>query len=424
MGGVAAGLAKSSGLDVTVVRICIGATVLTFGLGVPAYILMWVVLPEESPKRGRPIEPAPEQVARAIRVAIVVIAALSVLNQLADVSPFANPRADGLGLGGVLGLILLGIGVTVLFSRHRPDRTWRDPSSPPESVPTMAWRAPAPADDDYALDADEDPPTYVGPLRDAATYDPYVDDEDDAYDYGPPPRAVATVVSSGTGTSGGAALGWARVLGWFVLIWFTLASIAVTVAWLFGGISITRPAVLAVAAWLVFTAVTNTLLHAKFARAIVPTLALVLIPVAVGGATIRPLGTVGHRIVTSASVPDDETLSYRQSFGRLDLNLDGAKFDVPTTINARVGIGAVFVEVPDDAEVTVSARAGLGGYEVFGQTSDGARARDRIVSEGCEGGPKLTLNVRAGIGYIEVHRDSGRATADCVTPANVRQPAA
>src|SRR5687768_11272530 len=109
LGGVAAGLAKSSGLDVAVVRICIGATVLTFGLGVPAYILMWVVLPEESPKRGRVIEPAPEHVARAIRVSIVVVAALSVLNQFNGFSPFSNPSADGFGWGGLVGLILVGI---------------------------------------------------------------------------------------------------------------------------------------------------------------------------------------------------------------------------------------------------------------------------------------------------------------------------
>ena len=88
LAGVAAGLAKASGLDVTVVRICIGASMLG-GLGVIGYVLLWIVLPDESPVRGRVIEPAPENTARVIRISLVVAALLGVLNRVGD--PLALP---------------------------------------------------------------------------------------------------------------------------------------------------------------------------------------------------------------------------------------------------------------------------------------------------------------------------------------------
>src|SRR5207244_5708076 len=89
LGGVAAGLAQASGMDVTLVRLCIGAMVIA-GFGVPVYILMWIILPEESAKRGRVIQPAPESTARGIRIALVVLAALSLLKKVGGFLAFAH----------------------------------------------------------------------------------------------------------------------------------------------------------------------------------------------------------------------------------------------------------------------------------------------------------------------------------------------
>ena len=416
--GVAAGLAKSSGLDVTVVRLCIGATMIS-GLGIAAYILMWIVIPEESPKRGRVVEPAPDSTARIIRITLFTLAALSVVNKVGGFSPFTTPNSGGMGLDGLFGLILLGIGVFVLFSRHRPDRNWWEPTSPPSSATTPSRRPPAPADDDFTTAYAEAAATRPGRTATAEyyfdDYEEYADEEyadeevDDAFDAARP--RVAMVTAAGLQRSGGAALAWARVVGWLLLIWFTVAGLAMTALWFMGATSVRAPAILAGVSWLVWTAVTNTLLHAKFARAIIPSLALLLIPVAIGTASTRFVGGVGETVVDPAIVGQDK--SYRAAVGRLDLDFGDTKFlDRNTTINGRTGVGAIFVTVPDDAAVTVSARNGVGATSLFGAEAN-RRGRATRSYEGCEGGPNLKLILRTGAGYIEVVRSNGQAEARC-----------
>src|ERR1700742_4672693 len=77
--GVSAGLARSAGMDVTMVRLLIAASFFAGGLGLIAYGVLWIVLPDEQPSRGRVIEEAPENTARTIRVILVVAALLGVL---------------------------------------------------------------------------------------------------------------------------------------------------------------------------------------------------------------------------------------------------------------------------------------------------------------------------------------------------------
>ena len=319
--GVAAGLSRACGLDVAVVRICIGVAMLS-GIGFAAYILLWIVLPEESPRRGRTVEPAPENTARTIRMVIVGVGILSVLNKFGGLWPFANSHAGhGMGWDGLLGVVLLSAGVGVLFSRHRPDRNWWDqPSSPPATASSPTTMAdPAPAGDGvfepehYVVDPEdsaEDPPGYVGPFGDVmgTVHDAMTDAFDEvrttlaetrvgrrrSADRFEPTTPIATVTSNGLVRSGGAALGWARVIGWFLLIWWTLGSIAIYLAWHFDAVRINKPVLLSVASWLVFIAVINTLIHAKFARAVMPALLLLLIPIALGTALVRTEGPGGR----------------------------------------------------------------------------------------------------------------------------------
>lgn len=366
LGGVAAGLAQASGLDVTVVRICIGATMLS-GLGIAAYILMCIVVPEEKPKRGQVIEPAPENTARIIRFTLVALAVLSALNQIGGFWPFDNARGHGIGLDGVVGTLLLAIGVSILLSRHRPDRNW--------------WGEPA------------QPPASATPST------------------GP----IATVTSNGLTPSGGIALVWARVLGWLALIWCSLLAIGVTALSRFGAVSLDRPVVLIVAWVVVFFAVLNTLLYAKFARAIIPALALLLIPAGIAAASVRPVGTVGEQIEHPESLTP-RTHVYEHAAGALRLDFSDTAFDGDTKINARNGVGAIFVTVPNDAAVNVSTEVGTGSYKLFGRHRDfhvGSTETQRF--KGC-GGPKLTLTLRIGGGYIEVERANGAATCTEARP--------
>ena len=58
VGGVCAGLARHYGWDLTVVRLILVLTVLFAGTGVLAYIIAWVVIPEE-PFVYNPLVPTP-----------------------------------------------------------------------------------------------------------------------------------------------------------------------------------------------------------------------------------------------------------------------------------------------------------------------------------------------------------------------------
>jgi phage shock protein PspC (stress-responsive transcriptional regulator) len=434
LGGVAAGLAKACGLDVVLVRLCIAAMVLS-GFGVPAYILMWIILPEESPRRGRVIAPAPESTARIIRIALIALGVLSVFNKMGGFMSFANPHTSGVGFDGAIGLILLGIGIAILFTRHRPDRDlWQPAATETDTVTTAA-------------SADDDPPKFAGPFADAmgtvhgalsdafsevrttlAESKPrgstaaYADDDislDDDYldedvDIEREPTRVAVATADGdVRHAGGAALAWARVVGWLLLIWWSLSALGLVGLWVIGAVGVRSPVLLGVAGWLVFVAVLNTLLHAKFARAIVPSLALLLIPMGVAAATVRPVGDIGRHITEPQTIPQ-ATKNYRIGIGRLDLDYATTDFaNRNTTINARVGAGAIFVEVPNDVAVKVNARTGTGGYEIFGRESDGVSPRETINSNGCEGAKTLTLNLRTGAGYIQVHRANGHSNATC-----------
>ncbi|MEY2472601.1 MAG: hypothetical protein QOK28_1930 [Actinomycetota bacterium] len=441
LAGVAAGLARTSGLDVTVVRLCIVAMMLS-GFGVPAYILMWIILPEESPRRGRVIEPAPEQLARIFRIALIGLGVLSLFNKLGGFMNFANPHAHDVGAGGGFGLILLGVGIAILFTRHRPDRDLWQPAKP-ETVTG------APSDDDA-------PPKFAGPFADAMgtvhealsdaftevrttlseskprrptaaypdddyTADAYANDyPDDDYLYADdpepilhPPRVAMATVDGDIRPAGGAALAWARVVGWLLLIWWSLSAVALVGLWVIRSVSVSSPIVLGVAGWLVFIAVLNTLLHARFARAIIPSLALLLIPMGIAAATVRVDGRVGELVTRPQSITD-ATKNYRVALGRVDLDFATTDFkNANTTINARTGAGAIFVEVPDDVAVRVNARSDVGAHEIFGRQSDGVSPRESMSFKGCEGAKHLTLNLRTGAGYIQVHRDHPSRALTC-----------
>jgi phage shock protein PspC (stress-responsive transcriptional regulator) len=442
LAGVAAGLSQSSGLDVTVVRLCLAAMMLS-GFGIAAYIVMWIILPEESERRGRVLEPAPDQTAKIMRIAIVGLGVLAALNTFGGFLSFANPRAHHLGPDGGLGLVLLGVGIAVLFTRHRPERALWEASTTP-SRPTAMRSA---GDEDEAR-------TFTGPFADVvetvhdalsdtfsemrttvqeskarsdAMDRPVADDFDDDTDwndydsyyddasYDEPARATTPIVTvtGGTDRSGGTALALARIAGWLLLIWWVLGSLAIVGGWAIGIATVRSPIVLGVASWLVFIGVLRVLLHAKFARAIIPALALLAIPIVIAASTVRVNGTVGEAFFTPRTVANS-TLSYRQAVGRMTVNLSSTEFAKPTTtINSRLGVGEMIVIVPDNATVTVNTRTDLGGYELFGRESKEMSPRDNVTYPGCEGGPKLTLNLRTGVGETRVHRANGASAQTC-----------
>jgi hypothetical protein len=115
-------------------------------------------------------------------------------------------------------------------------------------------------------------------------------------------------------------------------------------------------------------------------------------------------GGVGDRS-EQPSTPAD-LAEYRLGVGGFHLDL--RQLQVPagtTTVEARVGVGELVVEIPDNVSVEVDARSGLGNVRVFGQEESGPGSRVRRNSrEGGSGYRRLVLDLRVGIGQVEVDR--------------------
>jgi len=110
LGGVCAGLGRYLGIDPTIVRIVAVALILS-GVGVIAYIVAWVVIPEAPP--GAPEMAAPHQDRRT--TAIVIGAALIAIGSLLVV----RQTMPWFAHGTFWPLIMLGTGVAILITARR-----------------------------------------------------------------------------------------------------------------------------------------------------------------------------------------------------------------------------------------------------------------------------------------------------------------
>jgi hypothetical protein len=113
-------------------------------------------------------------------------------------------------------------------------------------------------------------------------------------------------------------------------------------------------------------------------------------------------GGVGDR--TERPATPAELTGYELGAG--DFLLDLQQLQVPpgtTTVEARVGVGELVVEVPDGVTVRVMASSGLGEIQVLGEQDNGFANRvDTTVAAG--GDRRLELDLRVGIGQVRVER--------------------
>src|SRR3954453_23619487 len=109
LGGVAAGIARTYGLDVTLVRVLWIIAAIAW-IGIPAYVVAWIAIP---PDDGRADE-RPRDIGLLAGLALVGIGVLIAANRFVP---------DGLRVGGrfVAPLLLIGGGVAILVLR-RPGR--------------------------------------------------------------------------------------------------------------------------------------------------------------------------------------------------------------------------------------------------------------------------------------------------------------
>jgi hypothetical protein len=113
-------------------------------------------------------------------------------------------------------------------------------------------------------------------------------------------------------------------------------------------------------------------------------------------------GGVGER--SQQPIAPADLAEHELGVGRYRLDLRGLQIPPgTTTVEARVGIGELVVEVPGGVSVKVQARSGLGNVQVFGQEESGLGSRIDTSSE--QGGDRrLVLDLRVGLGEVVVDR--------------------
>ena len=113
-------------------------------------------------------------------------------------------------------------------------------------------------------------------------------------------------------------------------------------------------------------------------------------------------GGVGDR-TERPSTPAD-LASYELGVGNLVVDL--RQLQVPpgtTTVEARLGMGELTVELPAGVSVEVEASSGLGEVQVLGEQEGGLGSRIDTTSE-AGGDRRLRLDARVGLGQVRVER--------------------
>jgi hypothetical protein len=364
-----------SGVDPTLARLALAVGALT-GVGAIAYVVAWIVVPEEDPAAGKVIRPASPSLARGIRIGLAVLGVLGGMRLLGglwfpfgwwDDRPFGW---HGPGVGGLLGLSLLAAGLAVLLRRRPWDNVAA--ASPPGGVAAP----PAPG-----AGADV-PPTMPVP---AGPWDAPV----------PPaptnPRDVALTL--------------ARVVGWLAVLWFGGSLVAGTVMWGFGALRVRLPLLLGVVVVAAFVGLLAALVRGKRASTIFGAVGALTIPLALALALVRWDGGVGSRTVRPR-LAAEVLPAYEHAVGEFELDLSDVDLPPgPTRVAARLHVGELRVIVPWDATVTVRSEGDAGSLEVLGRNDSGLGLTQQVHDAGEAGAPQIELDLDLGLGHVLVSRE-------------------
>jgi phage shock protein PspC (stress-responsive transcriptional regulator)/predicted membrane protein len=405
LGGVAAGIAETYDLDVTLVRVLwIVAAILQ--IGVPAYIVAWIAIPPAGGPRMR------HERSVDVRALIGLVAiGIGVLIATSHLLPHGW-RFDHFGAP----IILIGGGLAILVSRR--NRPWSDGTdelgppahgagprgAPTATVPTAAAPTEAPSTEDAPTEevASDGAPTDTAGMTPPLPPIPPV-----------PPSAWTQTAPWPTEPSRrarrhAAIRDWRarRPRSFLTPVTLSVLLIGAGIASLLqatGALDVNITVALAIATCTVGAA----LVVAAFAgRAHTLILVGVLLVAATGiSSTIDvPLrggiGSTTYRPFELSSLKSH----YELGIGELQIDLrDLPLADRTTVVDAQAGIGQVLVFVPSSVRVEVDAHAGAGSLMLFGHESGGWPENDQQAIAGTGPGV-LRLNLRVGAGQVRVRR--------------------
>ena len=358
LGGVAAGIARSAGVDPVIVRLAFVFVTLLAGVGILLYLAGWLLIPE-GPDPG---PTAPRAQPNVRQLAGFAVLGLGLLVVAGSFDFWIEERA-------LWALGLIAIGGAVLWVRGRDTRDAAS-AEPPDSGPAAfgSWPASPPSAPSAASAPSWTPASPAAPAR--------------------PRRAPASL------------------LGLFALC--ALAVWAGVAAGLhaLGVVEVGASFVLAGALIVVGAAL---VVGARWGRArwlVVPGVALALIATAWSALDLPLAGGIGERNYrpTSFAVLEDD---YELGLGSLHLDLRELDFaGRRETVRVTVGVGETNVWVPDGVRTVVDAHVRFGELQILGGEQGGADVEDRVVREGTEGTGELRLELEGGVGSVKVFDDA------------------
>ncbi|WP_232663821.1 PspC domain-containing protein [Pseudonocardia sp. TRM90224] len=386
--GVAAGVARRYDIDPVLVRV--GFVVAAFlGVGAGLYIAGWILLPDE------PVDPAAPQDTKSPRALMLVALAIAAI---VSIGSLFNGTADVI-------LPLLAIaGILYLLHRSRGSRGVAGGGEAQTTVipgaPTAAQAASSGPSMVKEPHVDE-PVQPVPPAWDPLGAAPFAWDlpEPSPASQAPVPVTRKLPVTSVT-------LGFALLAGGVTAVVLLLAGAF-------------NPANLPLMLGVPLAVIGMGLVVGSFVRS-----GRGLIPFAliIGALTWASLSAPLERwqegyselVIEPTTVAQLQPV-YERPFGEvvLDLrNLDltvpagGDAAPVPTTVS--LGAGEITVRLPENADVSVKAEAGLGNVEFGGQSQTGTGSqldiKEDLGADGVKSGRMLQLVLETGAGNVEVHR--------------------
>ena len=115
-------------------------------------------------------------------------------------------------------------------------------------------------------------------------------------------------------------------------------------------------------------------------------------------------GGIGERNVRITD-QTDLAARYDVGLGELRLDLSDLVMTESAEIEATVGAGELTIPLPPDVAVDISASAGAGQVDLFGEVNEGLSVTNNFTSDGFESATvTLTLDLDVAAGNIEVDR--------------------
>jgi len=429
--GVCGGLGRHFGVDPVVFRIAFVVMALAGGSGVLLYLVAWLLVPDDHSGATVIDRARHGHGSQVLAAVLLAVGAIVVLDRLGD---------NG-GGGRFGGLVLLGVGAAVLWSRRgQPEPpippqggTGSVPPPPPLGPPSPQPLSP-PATGATAPAAPSPPPPAPAPDRTVEIPPSEVATDEMAGGASTlaatDPDGSTTAVVSPALTSSAPTLpeathgqppapspAWRapkadkerRPPSVLVAVTLSLLAILAGVLVLVGGTD-TVDVSLGTGLALALLVVGGALLVGAWrgrARWLVPlgvVLGVAVLATSVADVSLR--GGVGDRAYRPRTVGELRS-PYRLAAG--DLVVDLSRLDLSATtesVTATMGAGDLEVVVPDGAEVVVDAHVGAGSMTVFGRQFEGTGNDRQVVETGREGGGRLILSARTGFGDLEVRHAS------------------